>query len=163
MKKIGFQWIACLFGLFFAACNKDVTRIYEINQQQISLNTVDKEALKQDLEFIANVHNDLFGKPINSGMLQATLTDLASSNDKKLVTDLIIRQMLNRADLPVPTDPAMRADLNVFVKSTYKRFFHREPNPFEALKIKQMIESNAAMSPVMVWYAFLTSEEYRYF
>ena len=163
MKKIDFQWVMLIFGLFLAACNKDVTRIYEVNHQQISLNSVDKEALKQDLEFIANVHNDLFGKPIDGGMLQQTLYDLASSNDKKLVTDLVVRQMLNRADLPVPTDAAMRADVDVFVKSTYKKFFHREPNPFEALKIGQMVEGNAARSPVMVWYAFLTSEEYRFF
>ncbi len=161
MKRIGFQTLALLLAL--AACNKDVTKIYEVNRQQVSLNTIDKEALKADLEFIANVHNDLFGTPIDGGMLQQTLVDLASSNDKKLVTDLVVRQMLNRADLPAPTDAAMRADLDGFVLKTYKRFFHREPNPFEAFKIRQMIEGDSAMSPVMVWYAFLTSEEYRFF
>jgi hypothetical protein len=158
-----YQIITFIFALIFASCAKDATKIYDINKQQISLTNIDKSAQKKDLEFISNAHNDLFGTPINSQMLNATLIDLAASNDRKLVTDLIIRQLLNRADLPIPTNVSMRNDLDLFVKNTYKRFFHRDPNPFEALKMRQFIENEAATTPVMVWYSFLTSDEYRYF
>jgi hypothetical protein len=158
-----YQLFTFILVLFFVGCAKDATKIYDINKQQISLTTINKTAQKQDLEFISNAHNDLFGTPINSQMLSATLYDLAASNDKKLVTDLVIRQMLNRTDLPIPTNISMRNDVDLFVKITYKRFFHREPNPFEALKMQQFIEKEASTTPVMVWYSFLTSDEYRHF
>lgn len=164
MQSIHFQRLGIFFALLLAVgCQKELGKIYEVNRQQVSLTNIDKEALKAEIEFVANAHIDLFGKPIENFALNQTLSNLAASNDKQLVIDLVIRQMLNRADLPVPTDVQMRADLAGFVQKMYKQFYRREPNPFEALKLKQLIEADSGLSPVMVYYSFLTSDEYRFF
>ena len=63
----------------------------------------------------------------------------------------------------MPTDQIMRADIDQFITDTYLRFYVREPGQYERWQLKQMIEQDAEITPEMIYYAFLTSDEYRYY
>jgi hypothetical protein len=162
MKNIQkyFLFICLLSGI---ACQKDLQKVYEVNRQQVSLTTINKDNFKQELSLISLAHTDLFGSPIEGWRLTQCIEDFAATNDKEAMLDLILRGFLNQSNLPMPTDTQMRNDLEDFVKTTYQKFYHREPSPFEAFKLKQMIENDASLKPSMLYYSFLTSDEYRYF
>jgi hypothetical protein len=71
--------------------------------------------------------------------------------------------LINKSGVQIPADAAMRADIPVFVEQTYLRLFNRKPNEFEAWKMKDLIEKNADISPKMIYYSMMTSNEYRYY
>jgi hypothetical protein len=162
MKKIHQFSIICL--LFSAiSCQKDMQKVYEVNRQPVSLTTIDKDNFKQELSLISLAYTDLFSTPIEGWKLSQCIADFAATNDKEAMLDLILRGFLNQSNLPVPTDTQMRNNLETFVKDTYQKFYHRDPSPFEAFKMKQIIETDVALKPIMLYYSFLTSDEYRYF
>jgi hypothetical protein len=150
----------CLTAL---SCQKDLQKVYDINRQQVSLTTIDKDNFKQELSLISLAHTDLFATPIEGWKLNQCIADFAATNDKEAMLDLILRGFLNQNNLPLPTDTQMRNDIESFVSTTYQKFYHREPSPFEAFKLKQIIENDTALKPVMLYYSFLSSDEYRFF
>ena len=48
-------------------------------------------------------------------------------------------------------------------RDAYLRFFNRQPNEFEAWKVKDMIDKNTDITPQMIYYSMMTSEEYRFY
>jgi hypothetical protein len=83
--------------------------------------------------------------------------------DKKLVEDIIIKNMLAAPGVQLPTQQAMLADVDLFVNNTYKKFYNRTPGEFELWKMKQLIQADQTITPELIYYAFLTSDEYRYY
>jgi hypothetical protein len=154
--------IFCLCITAFS-CQKDLQKVYEVNRQPVSLTTIDKDNFKQELSLISLAYTDLFSTPIEGWKLNQCIADFAATNDKEAMLDLILRGFLNQNNLPVPTDSQMRNDLEGFVKDIYNKFYHRAPSPFELFKMQQIIENDTTLKPTMLYYAFLTSDEYRYF
>ena len=118
---------------------------------------------KTTIEFISIAYSDLFGNTIS----QNTLTELSIAylafGDKKLVEDLIIRNFLNTPGVVIPTKTEMNADVSLFVSTAFKKFYNREPNEFELWQLVELITKDSAMTPELVYYAFMTSNEYRYY
>ena len=86
-----------------------------------------------------------------------------SFGDSKAIEDLIIRNFLNRPDALIPNGIEMRADVNKFVIDTYRKFFTRDPNEFEQWFLRTEIEKNQDITPEVVYYGIMTSNEYRNF
>lgn len=137
--------------------------IYGVNNVSVSQEGVAKPNVKSTVEFISIAYSDLFGNTID----QATLTDLGTAyvafGDKKLIEDLIIRNFLNSQSVVIPTTTEMNANVPQFIINTYKKFYNREPNEFELWQFTNLITTDSSVTPELVYYAFMTSNEYRYY
>lgn len=154
-----------LLALFilFAGCKREEVYTYEVNDVPVDQPGAVKPNVKSDLEVISIAHTDLFGATIDPTKLQNLSLSYQSFGDKRTLIDMIILNFLNEPNVQVPTDAAMRADLNGFVKEAYGRFFVRQPTAFEAWFVSDIIEKDNSITPELVYYAFMTSNEYRFY
>lgn len=173
MKKNNFSikiktialFLFVLVSIAITSCKKETNKsyIYDVNNVGVAQDGVAKPNVKSTVEFISIAYSDLYGNTID----QTKLTDLGTAynafGDKKLIEDLIIRNFLNANGVSIPTIVAMNADVNLFVINTYKKFYNREPNEFELWQMKSLIQSDVNTTPELVYYAFMTSNEYRYY
>ena len=159
-KGVKISLIAILF-FGVTSCKKDVSYVYDVNNSTVSQPGVSKPNVKSTLEFISIAYSDLFGTSIGAG----DLTDLSlcylSFGDKKFVEDLIIRNFLSKSGVIIPTQATMTADVPAFVQATYRKFYNRDPNEFEKWQVVNYINSTANITPELVYYSFMTSDEYR--
>jgi hypothetical protein len=153
-----------LSGIFIlASCKKETKYTYAVNDVSVSTPGISKPNLKSNLEFISIAYSDLFGTTIKPN----DLTDLSlcylSFGDKKFIEDMIIRNFLNKPGVIIPTQSQMMSDVPKFVKDTYRKFFNRDPNEFEKWQVVNYISGTASITPELVYYAFMTSDEYRFY
>ena len=164
LKYTAFAIVLALV-VFTSSCKKEAptTYIYGVNSVGVTQDGVSKPNVKSTVEFISIAYSDLFGNTIN----QATLTDLATAYvsfaDRKLIEDMIIRNFLNTSGIDIPTLTEMNANVPKFIINSYKKFYNREPNEFELWQMQNLITTDAAITPELVYYAFMTSNEYRYY
>jgi len=169
MKKIlltsSFKWlfIGCLFFSISACSNTEKVYLYEVNEVEVTQTGVEKNSLKSDLEFISLAYSDLFGTTLTENQLLALVTGYNAMGDKGLISDIIIRNFLNNPQADVPSMQEMQADVPAFIQATYRRFFVREASEYELWYFENLIANDAEMTPEIIYYAFLTSDEYRYF
>ena len=57
----------------------------------------------------------------------------------------------------------MRADVDGFLKETYKRFFVRDISEAERTWFKNYIQDNPNVTPELVYFAFTLSNEYLFY
>lgn len=152
-----------LLVLLVSSCNKEKRYIYQVEEQELYQNNNEKQTLKTTTQFISIAYSDLFGTSITNDELNKFDVALQSFGDKTILQDMIVKSLINRSGVQVVTDNAMRADVPAFVEGTYLRIFNRKPNEFEAWKMKDLIDKNADITPKMVYYSLMTSEEYRYY
>ncbi|MEL6649211.1 MAG: hypothetical protein AAFQ87_00255 [Bacteroidota bacterium] len=163
LRKVGGLPLLVL-GLSLVACQggQDVY-LYEVNEVDIRSTNLEKNNLKSDLEFLSLVYSDLFGTTVPENTLTQMLNSYNSIGDKTLIADYLIRNMLNAPNAGVPSDQEMRGDVEAFIGATYKKFYVREASEYERWYLKQAIEQDPDLSPEQIYYAFLTSDEYRYY
>lgn len=158
---IKFYFLFCIIT-FFVACQKELP-VYEVNNEHVNLNTIDKNALKRQTEFISQAYADLFEKPIKSDFLDETLICYHAFSDYDLVEDMVIRHLIRAAAHKIPERPEIIANIDSFAVATYKKFYHRNPNELELWNIKNMIETDTSVVPDMIYYALMTSDEYKFY
>ncbi len=154
---------AIVLLLLLPGCSKEKRYIYEVEPQQLYENAAQKQYLKTTDQFISIAYTHLFNVSITNNQLTQYNVALMSLGDKATIQDMIIKSLINKSGVQIPADAAMRADIPVFVEQTYLRLFNRKPNEFEAWKMKDLIEKNADISPKMIYYSMMTSNEYRYY
>ena len=98
-----------------------------------------------------------------TGSIKKIKTESLAFGDKKLLEDLLIKNMINRPEALLPSNQTMRADVDLFVVNAYQKLYNRSPNELEVFTLKKNINENAQMTSVMVYYAMMTSDEYRYY
>ena len=155
-----------IIGLALAAvigCKKDPKYVYGVKDVTVSQTGISKPNVKSTIEFISIAYSDLFGTSISaSDLTQLSLCYLAFG-DKKFIEDLIIRNFLNKSGVIIPTQAAMNADVSSFVQATYRKFYNRDPNEFEKWQVVNYINTTSNITPELVYYSFMTSDEYRYY
>ena len=162
MKK--FFYCTLLFSLaVFTSCKKDTNYVYGVNDVNVSQPGISKPNVKSTIEFISIAYSDLFGTTISA----SDLTDLSlcylAFGDKKFIEDLIIRNFLNKPGVIIPTQASMMSDVPAFVQATYRKFYNRDPNEFEKWQVVNYINTTSNITPELVYYSFMTSDEYRYY
>ncbi len=155
-------FFACTL-LLLASCNREKRYIYEVEQQELYQNASEKRNLKTTTQFISIAYNDLFGSSITTEELNKFDITLQAFGDKAVLQDMIVKSLINRGGVQIVDNSTMRADIAAFCENTYLRFFNRKPTEFEAWKLKDLIEKNADITPKMVFYSLMTSDEYRYY
>lgn len=164
MKHTGFVFLLmAAFGI--GGCKKDPPKsyIYGVNGMSVTQDGVAKPNVKSTVEFISIAYSDLFGNTIDQNTLTELGTAYMAFGDKKLIEDLIIRNFLNAQGASIPTVTEMNTDVPLFIVNTYKKFYNREPNEFELWQFTNLINSDTNITPELVYYAFMTSNEYRYY
>jgi hypothetical protein len=146
-----------------ASCKKDISYVYDVNDSTVTQPGVNKPNVKSTLEFISIAYSDLFGTSIGAGDLTDMSLCYLAFGDKKFIEDLIIRNFLNKPGVIIPTQAAMTADVPAFVAATYRKFYNRDPNEFEKWQIINKINGDPSITPELVYYSFMTSDEYRYY
>lgn len=154
-----------LIALLTVACARDNAPVYvhEVNEVEVSQEGVEKHNLKSDLEFLSLAYSDLTGETISDQELTALVAAYSATGDKQLVADIIVRNLLNSPLVSMPDNQDMRNNLDAFIQETYLKFYVREPSAYEAWELKQLIESDPELTAEMIYYAFLTSDEYRFY
>lgn len=146
------------------SCKKDPSYVYDVNSVNVTQPGVSKPNVKSTLEFISIAYSDLFGTTISAGELTDLSLAYLSFGDKKFIEDLIIRNFLNKPGVIIPSQSTMTADVSKFVSDTYRKFYNRDPNEFEKWQVVNYINSNMAnITPELIYYSFMTSDEYRYY
>ena len=159
MKKI----FAIIILLGALSCSKEKSYLYDVNNVNVTQPGNNKNTAKTTTEFISIAYSDLFGTTVSNADLVNMFTAYSSFGDKKLIEDRIIRTLLDRPGVLVPTSQTMRNDISLFVTNSYKKFYNRAPNEFEKYYLKNLIQNDTAVTPAMLYYSFMTSNEYRYY
>ena len=160
MKKI---LVLFLFLFVFNSCKKETEYIYEVNDVQVSQEDIGKGIPKSTIEFLSIAYSDIFGNTISQNQLNRLSLLYLAFGDKKLLEDLLIKNMINRPESLLPSNQTMRADVDLFIVNAYQKLYNRSPNELEVFTLKKNINENAQMTAVMVYYAMMTSDEYRYY
>ena len=147
--------------LLYTGCNKRY--VYEVQTQEIYQTASQKQTLKTTTQFVSIAYSDLYNTSITNDQLNKLDIAYQSLGDKKIIEDMIIKNFLQQANSLIPSNTVMRSDIPAFVQNAYLRFYNRKPNEFEAWKVKDMIEKNVDITPKMIYYSLMTSDEYRYY
>ena len=153
-----------LLIIFFsiAACKKDEP-IYDINQIQSHSYNANKNKLKSTLQYISILYANLFQKALSPNELVEITNCIESVGDKGLVHEVVLSNFMNKEGVTIPSDSLMRADLNLFIEETYKRFYVRDITEAEREYFLNFFASHPNVSSEMVYTAFSLSNEYQFY
>ena len=159
MKKI----ILIVFSVFiFSSCAKDEP-VYDINQIQSNSYNANKNKLKTPGQYISILYANLFQQALSSNELVEITRCIESVGDKEIVHEVIISNFMNKEGVTIPSDSLMRADLDLFIEETYKRFYVRDITEAEREYFLNFFESHPNVSSEMVYTAFSLSNEYQFY
>lgn len=162
MNRVATYFItAVAIATLFGACKKEY--IYEVNNVDVTQNSANKNSVKSTTEFVSIAYTDIYGSTIPQNYLDQLSLAYLAFGDKKLMEDIIIKNMLNAPGVQLPTQAQMQADIDGFVTAAYKKFYNRLPSEYELWQMRQYIAADNQVTPELVYYAFLTSDEYRYY
>lgn len=151
------------FMLLLFSCTKEKEIVYELNPVSVTQSGGDKSQPKSTAQFVSIAWQDLFGSNIPQSELVKLNTAYTSFGDKKVVEDAIIRNFLNKPGLNVPAVPSVNGDTLAFIRNSYLKFYNREPGVFESHYLREQFRQNTALTPVVFYYALMTSDEYRFY
>ncbi len=149
--------------LVLSGCKKEEIYTYGVDEVTVQQPGASKPTVKSDFELISIAYTDLFGTTIPPDKLQDAAVSYQAFGDKRLIIDMLILNYLNDPAVVIPSDASMRADLDGFVDATFRKFFVRNPSAFERWYVADLIAKDPALTPDLVYYAFMTSNEYRFY
>jgi len=149
--------------IFFSACKTDKQYEYEVNPVTVTKPGGDKTNRKSTTEFISIAYSDLFGTSIPQSKLINLSIAYSSFGDLKVIEERIIKNLLNDSNVVIPNSPAVNGDTTIFISNSYKKFYNREPTEFEEHYWKELIQNNTNVTPSTIYYAMMTSDEYRFY
>ena len=130
MKKI--LYILCI-PLLLASCKKEIITentintdyTYDVENEVIYQSNVEKTRQKTPELYISILYSNLFQSSIPQTDLQQLAQIRAATGDKQLADELFLNAFVNGGDAIIPTNAAMRDDIDLFINDTYLRFFLR--------------------------------------
>lgn len=146
-----------------SGCKKETTYIYEVDDVQVKKDQSEKTVSKTMVEFISIAYADVFGLTISQNDLGLLSLLYLAFGDKVLIEDVLVKNMLNSPEANLPSDLEMRSDVGLYVKNIYLKLYNREPNELENFTLTKKITDNPDMTSAMVYYAMMTSNEYRFY
>lgn len=162
MKRIN-TYVFVICSLLFTACEKEVDYLYEVNPVAVQSPGSIKSNAKSTVEFLTIAWADLFGTQIPQQELSKLNTVYVAFGDKKMIEDRILLNFLSKSGVQIPAQTNVAGDTVLYINNTYKKLFNRDANAFEQYYLKEQIRLNASMTSKVIWYALMTSNEYRYY
>jgi hypothetical protein len=152
----------CL-SVIFSSCKKEYDTIYSVNKVKAANATVTKPNRKSTLEFVSILYSDLLGATVPQPELIKMISAYDAFGDGAVVEDLIVRNLMGRNGVLIPTQAEMKNNPDAFIESAYKRFLAREASEYEKWYFRTQIEKHSDLTPEVIYYVILTSDEYRYY
>lgn len=146
-----------------SSCKKETDFIYGVTDVNIKKTDPNKPNVKSTFTFISIAYSDLFGTNISQNQLVELQQAYAALGDQRLVEQMIIKNFLNKPGLDIPTQSQMNANRSEFIKDSYVKFFNRLPNEFELWHIENTLINDPSITPELVYFSMMTSNEYRYY
>ncbi len=150
-------------ALLIEGCKKETDYVYGVNDVEVNPASAAKNNVKSTIEFVSIAYSDIFGSTIPQSYLQNLSLAYLAFGDKKLIEDVIIKNMLNTPGVQFPTQDEVLNNVDGFITNSYKKFYNRNPSEYELWQMRIMIQSDPSVTPEIIYYAFLTSDEYRYY
>ena len=150
-----------IVSVSIVACKKDP--IYEVNQLQSNSYNANKNKLKSTSQYISILYANLFQKALSPNELVEITRCIESVGDKELVHEVVLSNFMNKDGVLIPSDSLMRADLNLFIEETYKRFYVRDITEAEREYFLNFFASHPDVTSEMVYMAFSLSNEYQFY
>ena len=148
---------------FFFSCTEEKKYQYEVTPIGVGNGGGVKTNQKSTTEFISIAYSDLYGTVIPQTKLVNLSVAYNSFGDLKVIEQRIIANFLNDTTIHLPTTPSVGGDTTLFIVNSYKKFYNREPNAYEKFKWMDLIRSNANATPTTIYFALMTSDEYRFY
>ena len=154
--------ILLLAVLALTSC-KEKNYYYELNEVNVNPNNANKDKLKTNEQFVAILYTNLFQQAASPNEIAEMAALIRSIGDKQLAYETIVARMMADNAIDFPSDSEMRADLATFITETYKRFYVRLPSEVEKTWWINYLESRPNINSELVYYAFVTSNEYYFY
>jgi hypothetical protein len=148
---------------FLISCKKETQLVYEVDNVTVQKDKIGKGVNKSTIEFISIAYSDVFGSSISQDALGKVSLLYTSFGDKRLLEDLLIKNMLNAPSVQLPSNSEMRSDISGFVTRTFQKLYNRDLTELESFELKKRIENASSLTPDMIYYAMMTSDEYRFY
>jgi len=162
IKRLIFPVLCILLSIVCFACTKDDPKyVYKIQDIEISEPGAKKPNVKTSTEYISIAYSDAFGSTISNDLLNDLKKIYIAFGDLGVTEDLIIRNFLNASSAEVPTLVEMNQDIKQFVIDAYKKVYNRLPNEYEQWFLTNLIQNDSDVTPEVVYYVLMTSNEYR--
>jgi hypothetical protein len=161
-KTLQILFLFSLLALAFS-CSKEKKYQYEVNPVSVGDEGGEKNTRKSTTEFISIAYSDLFGTSIPQSKLVDLSVVYSSFGDLNVIEERIIANFLSDSSVVVPPVPAVNGDTTQFIINCYTKFFNRNPNAIEKHYWKELIRTNNAVTPFTIYYAMMTSDEYRFY
>jgi hypothetical protein len=145
------------------SCKRQQVNEYDINPVVINQDGANKENLKSPDQFVTLLYTDLYATSISYSELNKLQRLLESFGDKNVVIERIAQNMLNDPFAQIPSDSILSVNTDGFITETYNLFLTRNPSEAEVWYIRELIDNNPNLTVKEVYYAFITSEEYKYY
>lgn len=158
-KYISFLFVA----LVFAGCKKEPEPSFVLNDVELYPSNAGKDKLKTNNQYVAILHANLFQTALSANDIYDVNNCIESIGDKELAREVIISNFMNKDGVQLPTVEEMNADMDAFIDETYVRFFVRYPTEAERTFVQNFIESNAYMTPELVYFSFALADEYMFY
>jgi hypothetical protein len=163
MKKVRYTFLSFIIILIAMTGCKEEQYVYEVNEVAINPNNSGKNKEKSVPQFISILYSNIYQKALSPDDLVEISELIASIGDKKIAYETVLAKMITDPDIKIPTNGEMRANVEQFVIDTYKRFYVRLPTEAEKTYFTNYIESNPDATPVLVYFAFATANEYNFY
>ncbi|MCI5055529.1 MAG: hypothetical protein MRY83_05425 [Flavobacteriales bacterium] len=156
-------FIFCLSLLSFSCKKKEKDYHFEVNENGVYPPNAKKNKLKTNEQWVSILYTNLFQKALSANDVYDIARVIESIGDKEIAREVIISNFMNEADVIIPSNTEMRADLDYFIIETYKRFLVREPSEAEKEYFRNYITANSNVTAEMVYFSFALSNEYLYY
>jgi hypothetical protein len=136
---------------------------YQMDTVAVYQTAAQKVKQKTALQYLSIMYADFFNKAIPSSELN-DLDELSLAfGDKGLMNELYLSKYLRRGDVQIPSDVEMRADVDAFIDDTYIRFYLRNPTAYERRFLTDLIETDADLTPALIFTSFALANEYYFY
>ncbi|MBP7166594.1 MAG: hypothetical protein KBB64_02950 [Bacteroidia bacterium] len=156
------KWMLLLAMAGATSCMKPEP-IFEVEPVTVNVQGGTKKAMKTNRQFVSGAYSDLTNKQIATSELDDAMVCYEGFGEDYIIRDMIVRDMIKRSAVVIPSATEMRNDVNGFVRDTYTRFYKREPSDLEKWTVQNQIAQDTTITPVMVYYSFMSAEEYLYY
>jgi len=161
MKKL--ILLSLCFSLVFSTCKKEEDITYGVNQVNADSYNSGKDKLKSTFQYISILYANLFQKALSANELVEITNCIESIGDKEVAHEIVLSNFMNKTGVIMPSDSLMRADVDVFLEDTYKRFFIRNITEAEREYFTNFLETHPNVSVEMIYTAFSLSNEYQFY
>lgn len=149
-------------SVLVSSCKKEDI-IYDVNQVNATSYNANKNKLKTVSQYISILYANLFQKSLSANELVEITKCIESIGDKEVAHEIVLSNFMNKSGVTLPSDSLMRADINLFIEQTYKRFYVRDLTEAEREFFLNFFESHPDVSVEMVYSAFSLSNEYQFY